>query len=215
MKKLILILTFAIGFASSAYATDTGCLGVSGIGTAPPPGVSCPTPATTSTYAAMGYGIVPAASATDIACITGSATKVVRVEEIRVSGNAGTLVTLPVLLTKHSVANTGGTAATTTALPVPAAIDSGNSAATATTTAYTANPTVDSTATRVDAITISLNTTSALVAGGAASFNFSQLRYSQQPTLRGVAEQLCVNLGGVSVTSGAIAVSFRWTESAH
>ena len=149
------------------------------------------------------------------ACITGSATKVVRVNWVRVSGTAGTLVTLPVLLNKHTVANTGGTAATTTALPAPMKLDSTSAAATATTTAYTANPTTDSSATQLDAIVTSLNTTSALVNGTQAFFNFMNHPYISAPVLRGVAQQLCVNLGGISVSSGLLAVSFGWTEAAQ
>lgn len=212
MKRLLLSLGLLFGLTTAAFAQ---CVGVGSVNNAPPPGINCQTEPVITTYAAMGYGIVPAASATDVACITGSATKVVRVQRVRVSGTAGTLVTLPVLLTKHTVANTGGTAATSTALPVPGPLDSTNAAASATTTAYTANPTVDATATRVDARAVSLNTTAALVTGPEADFNYTGQRYSQAPVLRGVAQQLCVNLGGISVTSGLLAVSFEWTEAAQ
>jgi hypothetical protein len=168
------------------------------------------------TFVANGYGIVPAASATDIACITGSATKVVRVQSVRVSGTAGTLVTLPIIITKHTVANTGGTPAVTTALPAPNSLDTTlatTASATATTTAYTANPTVDSTALQVDSMTTSFNTTSALIAANPAFFDFRERNYMAAPTLRGVAQQLCVNLGAISVSSGLLAVSFSWTEA--
>lgn len=212
MKRFLLssILLLGLTFGASAQ-----CVGVGGVNNSPFPGMTCGMEPTVPTYAAMGYGIVPAASATDVACITGSATRVVRVQRVRVSGTAGTLVTLPVLLTKHTVANTGGTAATSTALPVPVPLDSTSPAATATTTAYTANPTIDGTATRVDAIVTSFNTTSALVNGTQALFDYTAQRYSQAPVLRGVAQQLCVNLGGISISSGLLAVSFEWTEAAQ
>jgi hypothetical protein len=161
---------------------------------------------------ASGYGIAPAASATDVACITGSATKITRVQRISVSGTAGTLVTLPVIIFKHSVANTGGTAAATTALPVPIPLDSTFAAATATTTAYTANPTVDATAVQLDARTVSFNTTSALANGPTALFDWGNRSFAAAPTLRGVAQQVCVNFGGISVSSGLAAISFYWTE---
>lgn len=212
MKRIILSLGLLLGLTVSAFAQ---CVGVGSINNAPPPGINCQTEPVITTYAAMGYGIAPAASATDVACITGSATKVVRVQKVKVSGTAGTLVTLPILLTKHTVANTGGTPAATTALPVPYPLDSTNAAASATTTAYTANPTVDSTAGRIDAVTASFNTTAALVNGPAAVFDYTGQRYSQAPVLRGVAQQVCVNLGGISVSSGLLAVSFEWTEAAQ
>lgn len=211
MRKLLLTLAF---LAIPTFA-QAQCLGVGGTTVTPQIGLSCIQEPTVDTYMAMGYGIVPAASATDVACITGSATKVTRVQSVKVSGTAGTLVTLPILLTKHTIANTGGTAAGTTALPVPAALDSQSPAATATTTAYTANPTVDASALRLDAQTASFNTTAALVAGIPAFFDFSSRNFGMAPVLRGVAQQVCVNLGGISVSSGLLAVSFRWTEAAQ
>lgn len=209
MKRILLSLGLLLGLTASAAAQ---CIGVGNINNVPQPGLNCATEPVVSSYVAMGYGIAPAASATDVACITGSATKTIRVQRVRVSGTAGTLVTLPVLLTKHSVANTGGTAASTTALPTPSSLDSTNSAATATTTAYVANPTINASATQVDAIVTSFNTTSALVNGTSAEFDYSGQRYAQAPVLRGVAQQLCVNLGGISVSSGLLAIAFYWTE---
>lgn len=210
MKRVLLTLALWLGLLAPAAAQ---CVGVGGVNSVPQPGVTCASEPTVPSYVAMGYGIVPAASATDVACITGSATRVVRVQTVRVSGTAGTLVTLPILLYKHTVANTGGTAATTTALPVPNALDSGSPAATATTTAYTANPTIDASAIPVSAIVASFNTTAALVTGVGAVWEWKERTYMQAPVLRGTAQQLCVNLGGISVSSGLLAVAFAWTEA--
>lgn len=212
MKKFLLVAALWLGVVAPAQAQ---CIAVGGINSVPQVGVVCASEPSVASYAAMGYGIAPASSATDIACITGSATKVTRVQGIRVSGTAGTLVTLPVLLNKHTVANTGGTAATTTALPAPMKLDSSNPSATATTTAYTANPTIDSSATQLDAIATSFNTTAALVNGSQAFFDYTRRGYMQAPILRGIAQQACVNLGGISVSSGLLAVSFYWTEAAQ
>lgn len=216
MKKLLLGLALAAGFAFQAPAPALAqCVGAGNINISPLPGMNCNSEPTIASFMAMGYGIVPVASATDVACITGSATRVTRVQAVRVSGTAGTLVTLPVLLNKHTVANTGGTAATTTALPVPVKLDSNSAAATATTTAYTANPTIDSSAAQIDAMVTSFNTTSALVNGSQAFFDFKGRPFASAPVLRGVAQQVCVNLGGISVSSGLLAVSFYWTEAAQ
>lgn len=216
MKKLLLAAGLALLWG--ALPAQAQCVGVGGINTVPQIGVSCASEPAVATFAAMGYGIVPASSATDIACITGSATKVIRVQSIRVSGTAGTLVSLPILLNKHTVANTGGTAALTTALPVPVSLDTivaTTASASATVTAYTANPTVDATALQVDAQVVSFNVTSALVNGSQAFFDFKERNFMTAPTLRGVAQQYCVNLGGISVSSGLLAVSFTWTEAAQ
>lgn len=215
MKRIVLSLGLWLGLTTLAFA-QVPCIGVSGINSSPTPGVTCAQEPNVATFAASGYGIAPASSATDVACITGSATKVVRVQSVRVSGTAGTLVTLPVILTKHTVANTGGTAATSTALPVPVSLNTGTAttaSATATTTAYTANPTVDATALIVDAQTVSLITTSALASQAGGLFNYMGRNYVEPPTLVGVAQQLCVNLGSISVSSGLLAVSFVWTEA--
>lgn len=213
MKKLLVALGLLVGLSVSAQAQ---CVAVGSVNNVPQPGIVCLNEPLMNSFAASGYGIVPASSATDIACITGSATKVVRVQSVRISGTAGTLVTLPVLLNKHTVANTGGTAAVTTALPVPVSLDTGTvttAGATATTTAYTANPTVDATALQVDAKTVSFNVTSALVGGSEAFFDYRQRVFMEPPTLRGIAQQLCLNLGGISVSSGLLAVGFSWTEA--
>lgn len=205
-----------IGAPASAQVNtyNGGCAGVSGINSVPRNGVSCPSDSIAPTFGAAGYGIVPAASATDVACITGNATTIVRLQQIRISGSAGTLVSLPVLIAKHTVANTGGTAALTTALPTPSKYDTSNPVPLATTTAYTANPTVDATATIIDAGVATFNLTT--VAGGApVAFSWTTRAYNEAPVLRGVAQQVCVNLGGISVSSGLLAISFLWTEQSQ
>lgn len=214
MKKLLLSLGFLLGLTTGAFAQ---CVAVGGINSVPVPGLNCQSEPAVATFAAAGFGIVPAASATDVACITGSATKVVRVQSVRVSGTAGTLVSLPIILTKHTVANTGGTAAVTTALPVPVSLDTTvatTASATATTTAYTANPTVDSTAVTIDGLVTSFNVTSALVNGTQAFFDYRSRNFMAPPVLRGIAQQLCVNLNAISVSSGLLTISFTWTEAA-
>lgn len=99
MKRIALSFGLLLG---ATFAAQAQCVGVGGVNNAPYPGMNCGMEPTVTTYVAMGYGIAPAASATDVACITGSATKVTRVQRVKVSGTAGTLVTLPVLLTKHT-----------------------------------------------------------------------------------------------------------------
>lgn len=218
MKRLASLLGLALvgGLASPAFAQVTtnngGCVGANGINSVPRSGVSCPSDSIAPTFGATSIGLVPAASATDIACITGNATNLVRVQQIRISGSAGTLVSLPVVITKHASANTGGTAALTTALPVPYRFDSLNPAPLATTTAYTANPTIADAAPGIlDAGTVTLNVTTA--AGGAPlTFSWTTRAYNEAPVLRGITQQLCVNLNAITVTTGLISVSFMWTE---
>lgn len=211
MRKLLLASTFLTAMTLGANAQ---CVAVGGVNSVPTPGMSCLSEPTVGTYAATGIGIVPAASATDIACLTGSATKVIRVQRIRVSGSAGTLISVPVLITKHASANTGGTAATGAALPVPYTLDTANAAVSATATSYTANPTIaDSAAGIVTAAILGLGLTGTTLGSAGVLFDFGDLTYAEKPTLRGVAQQVCVNLNATSPSSGLVNVSFIWTEA--
>lgn len=210
MKRLIFLaaLLALVGAPSGASAQ---CIGVGGVNTVPQVGVECLSEPTISTYSATGVAIVPAAAATDIACLTGSATRVIRLQTIRVSGT-GTAITIPVLIMKRASVDTGGTAATGTALPVPYALDSTNVAATATTTAYTANPTVvDTSPGIIDSQFLPLAATTTSTATPIL-FEYSQRNYMQAPILRGVAQQICVNLNATSPTA-SLSVTFRWTEA--
>lgn len=219
MKKLLLVGAILLGLGTSAPAQvntfNGGCAAVGSVNNVPRNGVSCPSDSVAPTYGAASIGLVPASSATDVACITGNATTITRLQQIRVSGSAGTLVSLPIVITKHASANTGGTAATTTALPVPYKFDSLNPAPLSTTTAYTANPTiVDAAPGIIDIGIATLNVTT--VAGGApVTFSWTTRAYNEAPVLRGVAQQLCVNLNGVSVSSGLLGISFMWTEQSQ
>lgn len=212
MKKLLLSLGLLLGLASGANA-QVPCVGVGGVNSVPVSGITCASEPTVATYAATGIAIVPAATATDISCITGSATRVIRVQKIRVVGT-GTAITIPIVITKHASANTGGTATTGTAIPVPYPLDSQNPVATATTVAYTANPTiVDSTPGLLDTQFLGLAATTTSTAGN-VTFNYTERNFMEASTLRGVAQQLCVNLNGTSPTA-SLTVVWRWTEAAQ
>lgn len=213
MKKLLLVLALALLalVPSGALAQLSNC----GI-TIPQVGLACIQESNNPTYAATGIGIAPAASATDIACLTGSATKVIRVKRIRVSGSAGTLVNVPLLITKHASANTGGTAATGTALPVPYTLDTANPAVTATATAYTANPTItDAAAGIVSSGMLVLTATGTLAGNTGVIIDWTNDALNQGPILRGIAQQVCVNLNATSPSSGLVNVTFLWTEMAQ
>src|SRR4051812_36698646 len=68
------------------------------------------------TYSAGFIGLVPAASTTDLLCIAGSATKTVKLQQIKISGS-GTAISVPATLLRRASADTAGTAASTTANP--------------------------------------------------------------------------------------------------
>lgn len=172
---------------------------------------------TRQTYSAGFVGLVPAASATDVVCIAGSATKTIRVMRIRISGTAGTLVTVPISFIRRASVDTGGTAASTTANPNNQITkrDTLNGTATATLISYTANPTINDTSGTIFASTnLTLPTTAAATSINPLDYpyvgNIASL--AQAPTLRGTSQQFCVNFNATSVTSGLLTGAITWTE---
>lgn len=213
MKRLFLGLALWLGLSSWAAAQ---CIAVGGVNTVPQIGVNCLSEPSVATFTATGIGLVPASSATDIACLPGNATNVVRVQRIEVSGTAGTLVNVPVVLFKRASANTGGTPATSTALPVAYRFDSTSTAPVSVPIAWTANPTiVDSAPGIVGAKVINFGTTGTTVASFNGLWDYSERNFMAAPVLRGVAQNLCISLSAVSVSSGVLQVSFKWTEAAQ
>lgn len=158
-----------------------------------------------ATYRAVILGLVPVASATDVVYIAGSATKTVRINRISVSGSAGTALNTPVVLAKRSTANTAGTCAAMTAVP----IDTANAAATAVASSCTANPTLGTLVGNVASVSAMFNVGTA--ASVPAVFT-NGIDNGQPIILRGVAQTLGVNLAGVSVSSGVLNVTIEWTE---
>lgn len=169
-----------------------------------------------NTYSAVSVGLVPASSATDLACLNASSTKSIHVRKISIDGTAGTFITTPFLLNRNAVLDTSGTPATGLALPVAGKNSSSNPASTATLTAYTANPTVnDASPTLLRANNVALGKS------GTSGDNSYVLTwtfgtdddYDQGADLaKNSTQQLCVNLNGVSVSSGVLDIWFTWTE---
>ena len=169
-----------------------------------------------STFSGTAIGLVPAASATDIFCLKGSTSKMVHLDRLIISGTAGTAVTTPVLLNLNHSLDTGGTAASGLALPVPVPLN-GTDVASATMTAYTANPTVtDATPNLLlgPAIGFPVTTTATqrateLVAGSSVDMFNKGWDIQKAGT---VVQELCLNLNGVSVSSGVLSITAEWTE---
>lgn len=161
-----------------------------------------------SSYTAAFSGLVTAALATDIACIIGSATKTVRVLNVYTTGTttAGSGNTINLSIIKRSTASTGGTSSTLTIAPH----DSNNAAATAVARTYTVNPTVLGTSVG------SVCTERLQIATVGQPSTDSDCLYAdnteQAVTLRGVAEQLCINFSGTTITGSLVSGFFQFTE---
>lgn len=212
MKRILLTIGFLLGLTTLASAQ---------VNFTPQVGITSGYYAK-QTYSSAFFGLVPPSSATDEVCITGSATKVVRVARIAIGGTAGTLVSLPINVVRRASADTGGTAATTTANPGVttqiASRDTGqglNTSATAVLISYTAVPTiVDSAPVYIDSLMMQLGTTATTASPQLAIFDWSRdiENNIQSPTLRGVAQQICINFNAVSISSGVLSGSISWTE---
>jgi len=160
-----------------------------------------------TTYSAA-VTFAPAATPTDIATISGSATKVIRVTRIELSGIATTAQTQIVQLIKRSAANTGGTTAAMIAVP----LDVDNAAATATVVNYTANPTALGAAIG----TLRRNETLFPLSGTPSNYVSWEFgtRNNQPITLRAATQILAIALNGTTIAGGSISLYIEWTEDA-
>jgi len=163
-----------------------------------------------NTYSASAT-ITTATSPTDIFTITGSATTIVRITSITISGTQATANNILVQLIKRSSANLTGTSAAVTAVPY----DTGPAtAATATVLSYTANPgTLGTVVGTVSAQRIYIPLSAAAAASVPFQWNFGGPQQRNEIVLRGIAQVLAINLGGVSVGTGSLLCTVEWTES--
>jgi hypothetical protein len=146
-------------------------------------------------------GIASAASATDIFTISGSSTAgvAILVNRIQVSCTQTTAGILALQVLKRSTADSGGTSTAVTETPD----DSKFGASGASILKYTANPTLGTAVgDGVDSAQIGC------LAAATASSNDVYLNILSKPTvLRGSAEQLTINLGGVTVTGSKFTIT--------
>lgn len=160
-----------------------------------------------ATYMAGTAGFAPAAAATDVLTITGSATKVIRITKVYLSFTATTAVSVPVSLIRRSAANTGGTSTPFAATPR----DTTNPAATAAVAIYTANPTALGAA--VGSV-LEAGKIPAPLTGGAVQVTVFEFGTgsNQAIVLRGTSQVLAVSLNSVTVTGGSMTLAIQWLE---
>jgi hypothetical protein len=211
MKRFLLSLCLLACLFGTAEA-QTACGGVNFV---PSPGVSCLLEPVAPTYGATSVALVPvAAGATDFYCLAGSATRVVRLQYVHIAGTAGTLVNVPVLLTKHVSLDTGAASAAGTQIPIPYAFDPSNVAPTATTRAWiTANPTItDAAPGIIDSGQLPMASTGTVVGNPGLTFDFRERNFQTAPILRTAVQEICLNLNTTAVTTGLLYITMAWTE---
>jgi hypothetical protein len=152
-------------------------------------------------YSASAVGITGVASATDIFTITGSATKVVRVHNLYLTGTLASAAVRDVLLVKRSTANSGGTATTQTAI----SLDSNSAAASAVVRAYTANPTLGTPVGTVRVRRVGVPTSTA------SNIDVANFEFTVPLVLRGTSQVLAINLNGVAA-SVVWSAFIEWSE---
>jgi hypothetical protein len=208
--------TAVVPASTAAVATDPAVVvalspnsplpsGTNNIGTVN--AVSVDNPA--ATYSASAVAFVPAAAATDVFVIKGSASKTIKITrvEFAVTTTAGSGGLISAQLIKRSTANTGGTSVTNTATPH----DSNNAAATAVVTHYTANPaTVGTAVGTLRAIRAEAYNTG--IAPTYTIWDFGN-RPGQAIYLRGVNEFVTLNFGGATITGPIACINIEWTEA--
>lgn len=165
------------------------------------------TEGTKTTYSAAAT-VVPAAAATDIFTITGSATKTIRVTRIQISGQATTASPSIISLAKRSAAATGGTSTAPTVVPH----DSGSAAGTATLLNYTVNPTPGALVGNIRSQEMVLVTAATPAVSNVPIVWDFTTRNSQGVVLRGIAQVLAINFGTATITGAVLGVDIEWTE---
>jgi len=161
-----------------------------------------------STYTASAANITPPATPTDMVTLTGSATRTIRVLSVELSTTQTTAGLNTFFLVKRSAANTGGTSAALTIVP----LDSNNIVATATPLSYSANPTGLGSAVGNVRATKLLSQIPTGLNNSVYVWNFDSPG-SQPVYLRGTAQVLALNFNSVALPAGlSVNCTFTWTE---
>lgn len=151
---------------------------------------------------------LPVTGAGDAVCINGSATKLVRLKRVAITGTDSTAQTVTAALVLRSTANSGGTFTA----PAVAPLDRTNLAGTAAVLAYTAVPTSGTTIATVRAQSIPFPAAASATQYPPVVWDFGT-NNTQDIVLRGTAQGACVNFPAAFTTAGAIVnVDVTWTE---
>lgn len=157
------------------------------------------------TYSATGF-FTPAAAPTDICSLSGSATKTVKVRRILLGGRSVAVITEAVSVLKRSTAYTSGLGTQPTKVPY----DSANAASTVgTVEIWTSAPVAG---TLVGRLTETWVTWANATTGVGLPLTVIYGALGQPIVLRGVAQQVAVNLEGELGGTGTLTCFFEWTE---
>lgn len=162
-----------------------------------------------NTYSVCVADVAPAALATDVLVLTGSATKKVSINRVQITADATAASVIDFYVFKRSAANTGGTSTA----PALVKHDSTNPAATAVATLYSANPSALGAGLLIRADHYALP--AALTTGypGTPWVEDFGIRKDQPIVLNGVAESIAISLNGQTIPAGMdMYITIEWTE---
>lgn len=157
------------------------------------------------TYSVFAMGITPAATATDIVILSGSASRLVKVRRLIVGGSATSAAAFVINVHRRLSAATGGTATT----PTPVRRDTRDQPATAVVQQFSANPTVGTDGGLLLAVRKNL--------GAAATPNVANQtllgEVTDEPIVLQNGEFLAINFGGAAIPTGMVFdYGLVWTE---
>ena len=162
-----------------------------------------------ASYRAQVSDFTPAATATDVITICGSATKTVRVVRIQASADATAASVIDFYVFKRTAVNTGGTAAAVTI----AKMDSKDAAPTAVVSKYSVNPTGLGTGILFTGDHYALPAASTTGYPGTPWIEDFGIRNNKAAVLRGVTECLAFGFDGQTIPAGfGLYLGFEWTE---
>lgn len=156
-------------------------------------------------YTSTADEFTVASVATDVCTLAGSATKLIKVRKVFVAGWATTAGSEPVELIKRSAAATTGISVVDPVI----SLDSANAAGTASAEHYTTNPTVGTPVGPIYQVPL---TYANLTTGTASGIIFELGTRVQPVVLRGIAQNLAVNLLGITPSGAKLTCVFEWTE---
>ncbi len=215
MKKLIATLMLAIPLSAMAFPIYTG-VGANGkdrwsdshvlVDQAGNPWNNAPT------YSYQLAAYVPAATATDVACLVGSASAVLRLNRIQVTADATGSSVLDVYVIKRSTANTGGTATQ----PAFLSLDSTNAVAKGVVNLYSANPSALGTGITIAGDHYEIPSSTGPGYSASAWVEDFGTRNNQPIVIRGANESVCFNLNGATLPAGLnVFMRIEWVEEAQ
>lgn len=161
------------------------------------------------TYHVTVSDVIPAATATDVLTLCGSATKTIRINRIQITADATATSVIDLYVYKRSAVNTGGTSTT----PTIAQHDSHDPAPSAVARLYSANPSA------LGAGVLLVGDHYALPAAASTGYpgvpwieDFGN-RNDKTVVLYGTAECLAISLNGQTIPAGmGLYAAFEWTE---